>query len=715
MRMRKKLIPTLQIAQTECGLCCVRTILEYYGFDISITELRQIEEPGRDGLSTKQLKKLLQKFNLTSNAYKINNPNAFKVIDFPVIAFWKGYHFVCIEKIENNHAFIMDPSIGRVKIDLKDFFENFSEIIIASYPNETFRKRKKSFAKRYNYRKLIPSDILNNYLGLIITSVLVIAINISIPVLTQLLIDSVQTNNYDFRYIILSIVFLGIVSGTVFYFKSVLSITLMKNFSWHLLSTAFNRILSLPSKYFTVRSPGEIVYRLNSLTRIQDLFGTSLIQLFLDIISLFAILIYLSGVSIILTGVELLFILLLFTLLINLQPKIQSTSDNELHQASLAQSIQLDAIVSINNIKLGGYKEAYKEDWASKYKKSLDYTAERMNIQQSWIGTILGMVSAFVPLVILSMALFQFSLGRLSLGEAVATQTVTSLLYNYANSIFTTFSNFSVLNRYVDLAEDIYEYPIENSGDIKYQIFKDKLVLDNVSFSYSGNNIYALRSINLKIKKGETIALVGESGSGKSTLGKIISSLFMPTIGTIYLDGISYKDYELDSFRNRIGYIPQESYLHNRSIIDNIALGCETERDEIIKKCKNIPFLDFINNLPMGYNTQISEMGGNLSGGQRQRIKIAKILIKQPELLIMDEATSSLDNVSQKYVYDELNVMNCTKIIIAHRLETILNADKIIVLESGKISQVGTHDQLITEAGGLYSKLFTAENLENKK
>ena len=152
-------------------------------------------------------------------------------------------------------------------------------------------------------------------MGLIITSVLVIAINISIPVLTQLLIDSVQTNNYDFRYIILSIVFLGIVSGTVFYFKSVLSITLMKNFSWHLLSTAFNRILSLPSKYFTVRSPGEIVYRLNSLTRIQDLFGTSLIQLFLDIISLFAILIYLSGVSIILTGVELLFILLLFTLL----------------------------------------------------------------------------------------------------------------------------------------------------------------------------------------------------------------------------------------------------------------------------------------------------------------------------------------------------------------------------------------------------------------
>lgn len=217
----------------------------------------------------------------------------------------------------------------------------------------------------------------------------------------------------------------------------------------------------------------------------------------------------------------------------------------------------------------------------------------------------------------------------------------------------------------------------------------------------------------MTIKKGETIALVGKSGSGKSTLGKIISSLFMPTIGTIYLDGVSYQDYDLNSFRNKIGYIPQESYLHNRSIIDNIALGCDIERDEIIKKCKNTPFLNFINNLPMGYNTQISEMGGNLSGGQRQRIQIAKILIQKPQLLIMDEATSSLDNISQKYVYDELNLINCTKIIIAHRLETILNADKIIVLDSGRISQVGTHDQLITETGELYSELYTAENLEN--
>ena len=712
MKMRRKLSPTLQIAQTECGLCCVRTILEYFGLSISITELRQIEEPGRDGLSSDQLKKLLKGFNLISKTYKINDLRAFEMIDYPVIAFWKEYHFICIENIENDCAIIMDPSIGRVKIDINEFIENFSGIIIASYPNEVFKKRKISITKRYDYKNLIPPNIFGNYLGLIITSILVVIINVSIPVLIQLLIDSVQVNRNYFQYVTLSVFILGIFSSVVFYFKSVLSISLMRNFSWHLLSKAFNRILSLPSKYFTVRSPGEITYRLNSLTRIQDLFGTSFIQLFLDIISLCSILIYLLSISPILVGIDSLFILIIFIVLIKLQPKIQSTSDNELHQASLAQSIQLDAVVSINNIKLGGYKEAYEKDWENKYKKSLEYTTKRMNVQQSWIGTMLSMLNAFIPLIVLSISLFLFSYGKLSLGEAVATQTITSLLFGFANSIFTTFSNFFMLSRYIDLAEDIYKYPIEKSGNKKIQNFDDEIILDNVSFSYGSNNVFALKNINLTIKKGETIALVGKSGSGKSTLGKILCSLFMPTTGTIFLDGISYNDFELDSLRNMIGYLPQESYLHNRSIIDNITLGGSFEREEIISKCTNIPFLGFISELPMGYNTQISEMGGNLSGGQRQRIQIAKILIQKPKLLIMDEATSSLDNISQRYVYDELNRINCTKIIIAHRLETILNADKIIVLDSGRIVQIGTHEQLISISEGLYSELYAAEGLE---
>lgn len=709
MIMSKKLIPTLQIAQTECGLCCVRTMLEYFNYGVSITELRQILEPGRDGLGTRQLKELLSYFNLDSKIFKIKDIRAFNSLTLPVIAFWKGYHFVCIERVEKNYAIIMDPSVGRIKIDIQEFIKNFSEFIVTASPNEKFFTRKIDITKKYNIKNYFPNNIIGNYIGIIITSILVIMINVIIPLMTQIIVDQFQKNNNFLVYAICSIMILAIFSSAIFYHKSVLSINLMKNFSWHLLNTAFSRILSLPAKYFTLRSPGEIVYRLNSLTRIQDLFGTSFIQLFLDCISMIAILGYVATVSYSLVAIEILFIFLVLIILIKFQGNIQTLSDNELHQASLAQGVQLDAIVSINNIKLGGYKESYIKDWQDKYKNSLEYTARRMNIQQSFISTILSMISGFLPLIILSISLYFYLHGHLSIGQAIAMQNVSTLLFGYVNSIFTTFTNFFMLSRYVDLAEDIYSYPIEKTGKIKLKDIYNDIFIENVWFSYGGSSIYALKNISFKIKQGETIALVGRSGSGKTTLGKIISSLFFPTNGRIYVNGVSFSDYDLESLREKIGYIPQESHLHNRSIVDNLSLGTGMPTEKIIEKCSEFTFLNFINNLPMGYHTQISELGGNLSGGQRQRIQIAKILLQKPQLLVMDEATSSLDNISQQSVYHHLNELHCTKIIIAHRLETIVNADKIIVLDSGEIKQIGAHKELIKNTDGVYAALFNAD------
>ncbi|MEH6930588.1 ABC transporter ATP-binding protein, partial [Priestia megaterium] len=221
-------------------------------------------------------------------------------------------------------------------------------------------------------------------------------------------------------------------------------------------------------------------------------------------------------------------------------------------------------------------------------------------------------------------------------------------------------------------------------------------------------SIPAIKDINMDISDGETVALVGFSGSGKTTLGKVISSLFEPTSGSIYFGGIEYHDYNLDTLRKSISYIPQEAHLHNRTIMENLKLGSERTEKEILEICTSLDFLDFINKFPMGYNTVISETGASLSGGQRQRIHIARVLLQTPKLLIMDEATSSLDNISQAHVYDALSKLNCTKIVIAHRLATILNADRIVVLQDGCIVQCGSHEELINSEG-LYAKLFNAE------
>ena len=321
----------------------------------------------------------------------------------------------------------------------------------------------------------------------------------------------------------------------------------------------------------------------------------------------------------------------------------------------------------------------------------------------------------FAPLVIFFAALFFKEKGILTFGQAVAIQSISSLLFVYVNSVFSAISEFSLVTRYIDIADDVLRYPAEVSGDKEAETPVGEITVENVSYSYDNNSIYAVKNLNLKVKAGETIAFVGRSGSGKTTIGKMLCSLFTPTEGRILFDGVDFKEYDLEKLRSQIGYIPQEAYLHNRSILENLKLGTTLSDEEIIRQCEEYDFMDFVKTLPMGYNTFISELGGNLSGGQRQRIFIAKILLQKPKVLVMDEATSSLDNISQKSIYNELNNLGCTKFIIAHRLETILNADRIILIEDGVMKESGTHKELIHNNRGAYYKLFNTEySIEEK-
>jgi len=707
---KRRLNPTLQLAQTECGLCCVKTILEAYNYQISITELRKVKEPGRDGLGLQQLKELLIYFGMEAKTYRIKDSRALKVMDYPMIAFWKGYHFVCIESYNEHEVVIMDPSIGRMKISQSEFMENFEEYVLVAEPGINFAQRTVSNLSRWKKNYIWPTKMIGLYLTVALTSIMLVGITLAIPIFTQQIIDNGlgKGDAVFFSKIIGSLVIALVIMTTLNFIRTSFSIKIIYRFSWHLLSGAFTRVLSLPAKYFTVRSPGEIIYRLNSLTRIQDVLGTKLVQTCLDLISGLAILAYVFWISPILGIMILLFVIATFVFLVIGQSYVNSATDKELHEGTNAQSIQLDAVVSINSVKLGGYVQSYINDWKQRFIKLLKATSHRMRIQQGIIGSTLSGIQVFAPLIILVTSIYMTELRLMTLGQAIAIQSIVSLLFAYVNSVFTMVSEILVAARYIVLADDIFEYPAEKSIDNSNVVTSGSISIKNLNFSYTSNSIPAIKDINMDISDGETVALVGFSGSGKTTLGKVISSLFEPTSGSIYFGGIEYHDYNLDTLRKSISYIPQEAHLHNRTIMENLKLGSERTEKEILEICTSLDFLDFINKFPMGYNTVISETGASLSGGQRQRIHIARVLLQTPKLLIMDEATSSLDNISQAHVYDALSKLNCTKIVIAHRLATILNADRIVVLQDGCIVQCGSHEELINSEG-LYAKLFNAE------
>ena len=705
---KRRLKPTLQIAQTECGLCCVRTILEAYDYQVTLTELRQVREPGRDGLGLQQIKDLLLHYNIDAKTYRIKDVKAFEIIDFPVIAYWKSSHYICVESYNSQEVVIMDPSIGRMKISHEDFMTGFSGYIVGTSPGKDFEKRRIKGLSRWTKKYIWPSHMADLYVKVAFASLFLVGITLAVPVLTQNFIDHGFGSSVSFVKILVGLILSIFVMVGVTFFRTQVSIKMVCRFSWHLLSGAFNRVVSLPAKYFTVRAPGEIVYRLNALTRIQDVLGTKLVQAVLDLISGVSLLIYVFWTSPLMGLIILLFTFATVIFLVVAQPFVTAATDIELHEGSKSQSIELDAVVSINSVKLGGYVESYIKDWETNYKRMLNALSRRMRIQQGIIGSILSGVQVFFPLIILVISLYMAENNVISLGQSIAIQSVTSLVFSFANSVFSTLTDSLVAVRYIELAEDTFEYPVERTDGTSFEISSGAVRLENLSFRYTPDSPPAIEDISLDIADGETVAFVGLSGSGKTTLAKVISSLFEPTDGHIYFDGIEYSKWKLESLREAIGYIPQEVHLHNRTIMENLKLGCKKSEEEIRSICDNLPFLEFIKSFPMGYNTMTSEMGASLSGGQRQRIHVAKILLQNPRLLILDEATSSLDNISQAQVYEELSKLKCTKVVIAHRLGTVLNADRIVVLQDGHIEQSGVHEELVA-VDGPYAKLFEAE------
>ena len=296
-------------------------------------------------------------------------------------------------------------------------------------------------------------------------------------------------------------------------------------------------------------------------------------------------------------------------------------------------------------------------------------------------------------------------------GDFVTIMGAISSMYTPIRRAITRFNEISVdipsVGRVFEILEEEPKI-IDNENKILFQYFSDNITFENVDFKYKDSEERILKNINLTVKKGETVAFVGNSGGGKSTLVNLIPRFFDVSSGAIKIDGVDIKDYDVKSLRKNIGIVPQETFLFSGTILQNIKyVKRDATFDEIKEAAKKANAHDFIENLEEGYNTEIGERGVKLSGGQKQRIAIARAILENPQILILDEATSALDNESEKLVQDALEKLmgNKTTFVIAHRLTTIENSDKIVVLQQGEIKEIGTHTELL-EKNGLYRSLY---------
>jgi ATP-binding cassette, subfamily B, bacterial MsbA len=472
----------------------------------------------------------------------------------------------------------------------------------------------------------------------------------------------------------------------------------------------YRKVLGLPLGYFTDERKGDMMTRMaQDVQEIESSVVRSLEMLFRDPIQ---ILIFLASLF------YLSFQLTLFVMvLLPISGFIIGRIGRSLRSTSLAGQKKLSIIMSVFEETLGGLRIIKSFNAEEKMRRRFENAnilftklTERVYRRQQLASPMSEFLGVFVLIIILwfggSMVLSE---GTLTSSVLITYLVIFSQIINPAKSVTTSYYNVLKGLASSDRIDEVINADIrirEKQDAIKVSEFRNKIEFKNVHFKYDQD--YVLRDVNLIIQKGQTIALVGRSGSGKSTLVDLIPRFIDATEGDVLLDGKSVKDFKLFDLRQLMGIVSQQSILFNDSFYNNIAFGLEsTTEADVIAAAKVANAHEFISESPNGYYTNVGEGGSKLSGGQRQRISIARAVLKNPPILILDEATSSLDTESERLVQEAIvNLMkNRTSIVIAHRLSTIKHADLIVVIEDGRIVESGRHDELVGNMKGTYRKL----------
>lgn len=702
----KKHVPYVeQLQQTECGLCSVAMILRYFKSYESMSEIRQYLEVGRDGMKLSAMAKYLNSRNIDTKIYRAS-ARAISRLSLPAILFWNNEHFVVVEKVTPEYAIIVDPACGRYKVEAEVFENLFSNIVLTCIPNKNFVPKK----ERVNVWKNVSSAISERkslFMKVVFISLIIYGAQLGIPIIIQNLIDSITytTSTFPTKYIFISLICV-LLFAVLSFCQGKELINLQIQLDKHLTKGTFSKLLRLPYKYFESRSNGDLLFRLSSLSAIRTLLSDQVIRGILQVVSIVFVLLYIFAKSKTTFTLVLGILAILGTFIIIMRKCIVEANQREIIEDSKVHSIKVEIIYAMLGIKISGIEDEIYNAWKTNYKKAQDAYRHK-NVLVNIYNTAITMMKMAGPFVILWSGVLECLNERISIGGVLALYSLADTLFSTSVSVFNMWNDFVTAQAYLERIKDIMDEEEEiTPAESKHIEVQGNIYLKDVSFAYTKHSDPVLKDINLEIKKGEKIAVVGASGSGKSTFTKLLLGLYEPTEGSIYFDGVNSRNLDKKSLRKQIGIVPQDMSLFNKTIFENIAMNNPNITiDQVAQAAKLAGISEEIEAMPMKYHTFLSDMGLNLSGGQRQRIVLSRALVNCPCILILDEATSSLDSVNERKVMNYLKQNGGTIVTIAHRLSTIFDADKILVLDKGRIVQQGTHQELLRQPG-IYRQLY---------
>jgi ABC-type bacteriocin/lantibiotic exporter with double-glycine peptidase domain len=708
-RRRIRYVP--QAAAADCGAACLAMTLGWHGKTVSLEEVRGVTGSARHGLDGQTLLRAASHFGLRGRGVQVQEVEELALLDPGSILHWGFNHFVVLERVERRGAWILDPGYGRRFVARAELDRALTGVALTFEPGADFVPggRKAPLLRRYLRRVLRHNAALARVLG---ASLLLQLGALAIPLLTGLLVDRVIPGRDHELFWVLA-------SGAAALAGFTLIVTLVRARTLLALRTRVDAQLSfdflehlvrLPFSFFQQRSAGDLLTRLASNATIREILTSAVLSGALDGLMVA------SYLALLLVADPRLGLLVAALAAIRvgivagaLRRRRRLTSE-ALEAQAASQGYQVQLLAGIEALKACGAERRAVDTWSHLFTRELNAALARGRLD-ALLSSLLEGLSLASPLAVLLYGAARVMAGDLTLGMMLSLAALASGFLAPLSMLVANAAQFQLLGSYLERLDDVLSAPAEPDG-LEWPRpaeFSGRVALHRVSFRYGPLAPPALDDVSFEVGPGQLVAVVGPSGSGKSTLAGVVAGLLDPEAGRVLYDGRPLAELPRDWLRGQLAYVPQQSFLFGTSIRANIALQDPAlPLERIVEAAKLAEIHDDISRLPMGYETVLADGGTSLSGGQRQRIALARALVADPKVLILDEATSALDAVTERNVQSNLNRLGVTRLIAAHRLSTIRDADWILVLDRGRIVEAGTHETLAAEAG-IYRQLIAAQ------
>ncbi len=680
----------LQTEAAECGLACIAMCAAPFGYQTDLRALRNRFSLSLKGMNLKGLIDIAAAIGLAGRPLRLEL-GELRQLNLPCILHWDLRHFVVLTRIEGDKAVIHDPSIGKRKLTLQELGQSFTGVALELTPGTEFTPRQEK--TRVRLRDLMGhiSGLRRSLGQILLVSLAIELIAVILPWLNQWIIDDVVvTGDHTLLMVLVSGMFmLALFQLTITALRSWLLMVMGTRMNLQWSTNVFSHLLRLPVSYFEKRNLGDVLSRFGAVDQIRQVITNSFIETVVDsimaIVAIAVMLLYSVKLTLVVFSATLLYVLLRAYL----YRTYRLRSEEEIVRGARLNSLTLESIRGVQSIKLFNFENARVSSWLN---QQVDVYNARIALQKLDIGFRLGqgltvaLENALVIWLAASLIMDrEFTIGMLFAYLGYKEQFISKM-----TAFVDRIVSFKLLTIQTERLSDIVFHPTDNPQtgvSLMPSPQGHRIEFRDVWFRYADGEPWVLSGVDLSIEPGDSVVILGLSGGGKTTLIKLLLGLLTPNQGEIRIDGLSLGQLDLTQYRALIGTVMQDDQLFAGSILENVAFfDPSLDMERVIECLKQAALYEEVQAMPMGMQTLVGDMGTTLSGGQKQRLLVARALYKQPEILILDEATSHLDKTNQAFVHQALRAAGRTHISITHREELLEAADRMFVLHNGKLS-----------------------------